>query len=55
MGHKEKKAMINTFVRSNFNYGYLISHFSSKKSQNKLGKNSWKESKVFIKRLFKQL
>ena len=38
MGHKEKEAMINTFVHSNFNYGCHIWHFSSKKSQNKVGK-----------------
>ena len=38
MGHKEKEAMINTFVHSNFNYGCLIWHFSSKKSQNKIEK-----------------
>ena len=38
MGHKEKEAMINTFVHSNFNYGYLIWHISSKKSQNKVGR-----------------
>ena len=36
MGHKE--AMINTFVHSNFNYGCLIWHFSSKMSQNKIEK-----------------
>ena len=33
MRHKEKEAIINTFVHSNFNYGCLIRHFSSKKSQ----------------------
>ena len=38
MGHKGKEAMINTFVHSNFNYGCLIWHFSSKKSQNKIEK-----------------
>ena len=38
MGHKEKEAMINTFVHSNFNYGCLIWHFSSKKSQIKIEK-----------------
>ena len=37
-GHKEKEATINTFVHSNFNYGCLIWHFSSKKSQNKVEK-----------------
>ena len=37
IGHKEK-AIINTFVHSNFNYGCLIWHFSSKKSQNKVEK-----------------
>ena len=36
MGHKEKEAMINTFVHSNFNYGCLIWHFSPKKSHVKL-------------------
>ena len=38
MGHKEKEAMINAFEHSNFNYGSLIWHFSSKKSQNKIKK-----------------
>ena len=38
MGHTEKEAIINTFVHSNFNYGCLIWHFSSKKSQNKVKK-----------------
>ena len=38
MGLKEKEAIINNFVRSNFNYGCLIWHFSSKKSQNKIEK-----------------
>ena len=39
LGHKEKEAIINTFVHSNFNYGCLIWHFSSEKSQNKVEKN----------------
>ena len=38
MGHREKEAMINTFVHSNFIYGCLIWHFISKKSQNKIEK-----------------
>ena len=38
MGHKEKEAMINTFVHSNFNYGRLTWHFSSKKSHNNIEK-----------------
>ena len=38
MGRKEKEAMINTFVHSNFNYVCLIWHFSSKKFQNKTEK-----------------
>ena len=38
MCHKEKEAMINTSVHSNFNYGCLIWHYSSKKSQNKIEK-----------------
>ena len=38
MGHKEKEVMINTFAHSNFNYGCLIWHCSSKKSQNKVEK-----------------
>ena len=38
LGHKEKEAIINTFVHSNFNYGCLIWHFSSKKSKNKVEK-----------------
>ena len=36
MDHKEKEAMINAFVHSNFNYGYVIWYFSSKKSQKKV-------------------
>ena len=32
------EAITNTFVHSNFNYGCLIWHFSSKKSQNKVEK-----------------
>ena len=39
MGHKEKETLINTFVHSNFNYGCLIWHFSSKKSPNKVEKS----------------
>ena len=39
MGHKEKETLINTFVHSNFNYGCLIWHFSSKKSQHKVKKS----------------
>ena len=35
MSRKEKEAMKDTFVHSNFNYGCLIWHFSPKKSQNK--------------------
>ena len=38
MGHKEKEAMINTFVHSNFSCGCRIWHFSSKKFQNKIEK-----------------
>ena len=38
MRHKEKEAIINTFVRLNFNYDCLICHFSSKKFQNKVEK-----------------
>ena len=30
VGHKEKEAVINTFVHSNFNYSCLIWYFSSK-------------------------
>ena len=33
VGHKEKEAVINTFVHSNFNYGCLIWYFSSKSPQ----------------------
>ena len=38
IGHKEKEAIINTLLHSNFNYGCLIWHFNSKKSQNKVEK-----------------
>ena len=38
MGHKEKEAIINTFVHSNLNYGCLIWDFSSKKFKNKMEK-----------------
>ena len=40
MGYKEKEAIINTFLDSNFNYGCLIWLFNYKKSQNKVKKNS---------------
>ena len=40
LGHKEKEALIGTFVHSNFNYGGLIWHFSSKKSKDKVEKKS---------------
>ena len=36
MAHKEKEALISTFVHSNFNYGCLMWQFNSKKSQNKV-------------------
>ena len=39
MGHKEKESMINVVVHSDFNYGYLIWHFCSKNSHNKVEKN----------------
>ena len=38
MRHKEKEAIINTFLYSNFNYDCLIWHFNSKKTQNKMEK-----------------
>ena len=39
MGPKKKNEVItNTFVHSNFNYGCLIWHFSSKKSHNNVEK-----------------
>ena len=38
LGHKEKEAIINTFVHSNFNYSCLMWHFSSKKSKKKVEK-----------------
>ena len=38
MRHKEKEAITNTFAHSNFDYGCLIWHFISKKSQNKVEK-----------------
>ena len=41
MRHKEKEAIINTFVHSNFNYGCLIWHFSSKKSQKREKYYGW--------------
>ena len=55
MGHKEKEAMINTFVHSNFNYGCLMCYFSSKKSQNKVERIHEKSLKAIIKLLPKQL
>ena len=39
LGQKEKKALVNTFVYSNFNYCLLVSHFSTKKSTNEIEKN----------------
>ena len=38
MGQKKKEVITNTFVHSNFNYGCLIWHFSSKKSHNNVEK-----------------
>ena len=37
-GHKEKEAIMNTFVHSSFNYGCLLWYFSSKNFQNKVKK-----------------
>ena len=36
LGQKEKKALVNTFLYSNFNYCSLVWHFSTKKSTNKI-------------------
>ena len=44
----EKEALINTSVHSNFNYGCLIWHFSSKKSQGKVKKNHKKGLKFLL-------
>ena len=38
LGQKEKKALVNTFLYSNFNYCSLVWHFSTKKSANKVEK-----------------
>ena len=38
LGQKEKEALVNTFVYSNFNYCSLVWHFSTKKSTNKIEK-----------------
>ena len=35
LGQKKKKALVNTFAYSNFNYCLLFWHFSTKKSTNK--------------------
>ena len=48
MEHKQKEAIINTFVHSNFNYCCLIWHFSSKKSQNKVEKIHEKSIKFLL-------
>ena len=40
LGQKEKEALVNTFVYSNFNCCSLVWHFSTKKSTNKIEKNS---------------
>ena len=48
MGHKEKEAIINTFVHSDFNYGCLIWHLISKKSQNKVEKIHEKSLKFLL-------
>ena len=37
-GQKEKEILINSFVYSNFNYGPLIWHFTTRKGINKIGK-----------------
>ena len=36
LGQKEKEALVNTSVCSNFNYYPLVWHFSTKKTQTKL-------------------
>ena len=38
LGQKEKEALVNTFVYSNFNYCSLVWHFSTNKSINKIEK-----------------
>ena len=48
MGRKEKEAMIDTFVHSNFNYGCLIWYFSSKESQNKVRKTHERSQKFLL-------
>ena len=55
MGHKEKEAMINTFVHSDFSYGFLTWHFGSKMSQNKVEKNHEKRLKFLSNDYVKQL
>ena len=45
---KKKEAIINTFVYTNFNYGCLIWHFISKKSQNKVEKIHEKNLKFVL-------
>ena len=48
MGHKEKEAITNTFVHSDFNYGCLIWHLISKKSQSKVEKIYEKSLKFLL-------
>ena len=55
MGHKEKEAMVNTFVDSNFNYGCLIWDFNSKKSQNKTERIHKRSLKFLSNNYLKQL
>ena len=55
MVHKEKEAMINTFVYSNFNYGCLIWPFNSKKFQNRVKRIHERSLKVVSNEVFKTL
>ena len=45
---KKKEAVINTFMHSNFNYGCLIWHCSSIKSQNKVKKTHKRSSNKYF-------
>ena len=48
---KKKEAIVNNFVHSDSNYGSLLWHFSSKKSE----KKSWKEFKEGVWNLYYML
>ena len=48
LGQKEYKALVNTFVYSNFNYWSFVWYFSTKKSTNEIEKMQERFLKLFF-------